>query len=313
MTEKQGYRAFLEFLPDAFLAYDPEGNLIDVNRRACEWLGYTRAKMLRQTIAQVAADFDHEAAQSPTPWQGGLIRKDGSVLPVEAYMWVDLIGGRRTVLMLARDMTERIQANDRQARMVKLYKALSEINQALVRIDCEKDLFPLVCQVAVDFGGMKLAWVGCADQSGSIKPIVSYGSGLEYLSDIRILATGDQPEAQGPVALAFREGRNVIINDLARNPLMKPWHLRARHFGLGSVATFPVRRGGEPFAVLAVYHEYPDAFDKETVDLLDEMARDISFALDNFDQREVRKRLEVQLEASEARLRLTLEATRIGV
>ena len=313
MTEVQGYRAFLEFLPDAFFGYDLEGNLIDVNRRACEWLGYTRSEILQQTIAQIAIEFKHEDSHPATPWQGLLMRKNGTALPVEAYAWADLIDGRKTVMMLMRDMTGRNQAHDRLARMVKLYKALSEINQALVRMDCEKDLFPLVCQVAVDFGGMKLAWVGRADQSGSIKPIVTYGSGLQYLSDIRILARGNQPEAHGPVALAFREGRNIIVNDLAHDPLMQPWHLRASHFGLGSVAAFPIRRGGAPFAVLAVYHEYPGAFDKETIDLLDEMARDISFALDNFDQQEARQRLETQLKESEARLRLTLEATHIGV
>ena len=314
MTELQGYRAFLEFLPDAFLAYDLEGHLIDVNRQACEWLGYTRSEILQQTIAQVATEFKHEDSHPAAPWQGLLMRKNGTSLPVEAYAWADLIDGRRTVLMLMHDMTARNQANDRLARMVKLYKALSEINQALVRMDHEKDLFPLVCQVAVKFGGMKLAWVGRVDESGTrIKPIVSYGSDLEYLSDIRILATGDRPEALGPVGLAFREGRNVIVNDLAHDPLMKPWRLRASHFSLGSVATFPIQRGGVPFAVLVVYHEYPGAFDEETVDLLDEMARDISFALDNFDRQEARLRLETQLKESEARLRLTLEATHIGV
>ena len=314
MTEDQAYRAFFEHLPDAFIAYDLEGKLVDVNRLACEWLGYTRPEILQQTIAEIATDFMHEEGQPCAPWQGNLIRKNGSLLPIEVYTWVAVIDGEKTVLMLARDTSERLQANGRQVRMIKLYKALSEINQALVRMDQERDLFPLVCQVAVNFGGMKLAWVGRIDQrSARIKPIVSYGSALEYLSDIHILATGDRPEAQGPVALAFREGRNVIVNDLAHDPLMRPWHLRARHFGLGSVAAFPIRRGGKPFAVLGVYHEYPDAFDEETIDLLDEMARDISFALDNFDHQETRKRLEVQLRESEARLRLTLEATHIGV
>ncbi|MDE2132691.1 MAG: EAL domain-containing protein, partial [Betaproteobacteria bacterium] len=61
------------------------------------------------------------------------------------------------------------------------------------------------------------------------------------------------------------------------------------------------------------YHEHPEAFDDTLVRLLDEMVRDISFALDNFDREKERRHTLALLEENEARLRLTLEATGIGV
>lgn len=47
-------------------------------------------------------------------------------------------------------------------RLALLYKALSEVNQAIVRLQHETDLFPLVCRIAVNFGGIKMAWIGTA-------------------------------------------------------------------------------------------------------------------------------------------------------
>ena len=39
-------RTFLEEIPDALIAHDLSGRIVDVNRRACESLGYTREELL---------------------------------------------------------------------------------------------------------------------------------------------------------------------------------------------------------------------------------------------------------------------------
>lgn len=170
-------------------------------------------------------------------------------------------------------------------RISNLYKALSEINQAIVRMEQQDELFPLVCRCAVDFGGMSMAWVGQLDEKSSLFfPAASYGRGQDYLENITISSRGDVPEGRGPMGTAYRENRAIIVNDYFADPATALWKSRAAGKNWRSAAAFPIPRGGQPFAVISVYHSQKDAFDENAVALLDEMCRDISFALDNFDR-----------------------------
>jgi diguanylate cyclase (GGDEF)-like protein/PAS domain S-box-containing protein len=299
MESKNKFRAFLEEAPDAFFAHDLGGRFTDVNKQACKSLGYSREELLKMTVLDVEQDFDLTAAKAVwvKPKEGESIsvlghhrRKDGTVFPVETHICASLIDGKRIVFGLVRDITESQQAKARQESLTKLYSALSEINQAIVRMDDETKLFPLVCRMAVDFGGLKMAWIGKHNEAkGLIEPVVSYGQGVEYLEDLVISVHEGIPEGLGPTAIAFREAHKVIVNDFKMTEMTAPWHERAAHYGWGSSATFPVPRAGKPFAVFIVYHENKDAFDEEIIGLLEEMSRDVSFALDNFDREKERK------------------------
>ena len=201
-------------------------------------------------------------------------------------------------ISLALIVNEYDKVNAQVRRMNKLYKALSETNQAIVRMKQEADLFPLVCRCAVDFGGMSMAWIGQLDkQNGLIVPASKYGSNLNYLSEIVTFINVDVPEDRGVTGSALYENRSIVVNnhltalvdDEDVGPLVKA--------GWYSEAAFPIQRGNKPYAVLSVYHSEEDAFDAEAIALLEEMSLDISFALDNFDR-------EVQRKASEDSLRL---------
>ncbi|HEY7986119.1 MAG TPA: EAL domain-containing protein [Methylophilaceae bacterium] len=210
------------------------------------------------------------------------------------------------------DITERKRTEQRIQRLTDLYKALSEVNQAIVRMEQHTELFPLVCRCAVEFGNMKLAWVGQMDRSsGLITPVASHGDedAKDYLNGITVSSHEDVPEGRGPTGTAFREGRIVIVNDHTVDSRILPWQEKAAEFGWNSTASFPIRRGGSAFAVLTVYHGEPNAFDNEMVALLKEMSTDITFALDNFDREVRRKQAEAGIELSEWRLRFLNEVT----
>jgi len=189
----------------------------------------------------------------------------------------------------------------RNERLTKLYRALSEVNQAIVRMDDESTLFPLVCRMAVDFGGVGMAWIGRLNEAnGLIEPLVSYGNGAEYLDGIVISSKQDVPEGRGPAGIAFRENRTVVVNDFLTSEMTTPWRERASHYGWGSSGYFPIPRGGAPFAVFNVYHSHAGAFDAEMTEVFEEMSRDISFALDSFDRESERRRTEQELRIAAA-------------
>lgn len=205
-------------------------------------------------------------------------------------------------------------ANSRIYKLTQMYRALSEINQAIIRVSDESELFPLVCQVAVDFGGASMAWIGIADpQSERIIAVENFGTGADYLQNIQISTRQDKAQGRGPAATAYHQNQAVIINDWISSPLTAPWHKQASRFHWASGGSFPIQRNGQPFAVLSVYHQAKDFFDSETIGLLEEMTRDISFALDNFDRE--RERLDAldTLRTNEQHFRAYFERSLFGM
>ena len=271
---------------------------------ACESLGYSREELLDRHISDIGLEFDSSEIHVE------LRRKDGASFPVEIHRDIN----HEEILILAHDLTRRMAGKSRQDRLSRLYRALSEVNQAIVRMEDEEKLIPLLCRMAVDFGGMKMAWAGrLNEKSGRIEPVVSHGSGTDYLKVISISGSAAVPEGRGPSALAYRENRHVIVNRIQEDELMKPWRESAALSGFQSCGSFPVFRGNKPFSVFTVYSDSVDAFDDEIVELLVEMAKDISFALDNFDREAVRRQAEASLEASERHFRAYFERAMVGM
>jgi two-component system, sensor histidine kinase and response regulator len=116
-ASEQRFRTFVDHAADAFFLHE-EGTarVLDVNRRACESLGYTRDELLGMT------PFDFDPDLTPALFEdrvhkiivGETIafetrhrRKDGTVFPVEVRSQAFWEGGRQFFVSLARDITER--------------------------------------------------------------------------------------------------------------------------------------------------------------------------------------------------------------
>ena len=290
---------------DAAYLIGPQGQILYVNDTACQFLGYSRAELLTMTVLDIDATFS--ADQWSMHWRdlekhGAVLLEtshrcsDGRIVPIEVAANYFTYLGSSFNLALTRDISERRRTAQRVERLIALRQALSEISQAIVRMEEQAELFPLVCRCAVEFGGMSLAWVGQLDMpSGEVRPVAMYGSNLDYLAGIRITIFPDDPNGQGPTGVAMRESRRVLVNDYEKDLSAQQWQKRRLGTGFRSGGAFPILRGGAPFAVLAVYHSQVGAFDDESVSLLDELCMNISFALDNFDRELKRKAAEEKI------------------
>ena len=207
------------------------------------------------------------------------------------------------------DIDDRKAAEMRISRLTQLYAALSHCNQAIVRAASEAELFSEICRVAVEFGGMKMAWIGMADDvSGRVGVVASCGMTPEYLDEMRFLVdVGDRQYQLN--ASASQEGGsiNTFIHqqwplwcqDVQNDPLLAPWRERAEKNGWRALAALPLYRKGVIMGGFCLYAGEAWAFDQDARDLLEEMARDISSALDNFEHEADRKKVEQALRDSE--------------
>ncbi|GEM_PF-475026 len=177
----------------------------------------------------------------------------------------------------------------RLERLNRVLAVLSDTNQAIVRIRELPELFEKACQIAVEKGNFSLAWIGLLDEAtGEMQVAAQAGNAAGYLDKIRICLT-DRPVDYCPIDTALRSGRYAICASLGRDRPPAPCQQTALAQGFRSNVSFPLRVSGKVRGAINLYADKPDFFDEEEIKLLDEMAMDISFAME-FAERDAERR-----------------------
>ena len=214
------------------------------------------------------------------------------------------------VVAMHLNITARKTAEEQIQRHAQLYAALSECSKAIVKCTGEDELFIEISRAAVQFGGMKMAWVGLADsKTRMMRPVASFGDDNGYLKDLNISVDIDSPFGQGPTGTTFRKDQPYWCQDIQNDGITLPWRSKAVHAGMASAAALPLHRNGMVVGTFNLYSGKVGSFDALARDLLVEMARDISFALDNFDHESRRKQVEEAIKLSNTILQTQQETS----
>jgi len=116
---EERFRALINQAADAIFVHDLAGRFIDVNQQACAALGYDRATLLGMRLSDVdsrnsgqdfAAGMDRLHRYKQLTRQTDLLRRDGTALPVEMRLGIIELKDDQAVLVLARDITNRLRA-----------------------------------------------------------------------------------------------------------------------------------------------------------------------------------------------------------
>lgn len=190
------------------------------------------------------------------------------------------------------------------SRLAALYRALSDANQAMVRLTEESPLCEQVCTIVSRLGGYRLVWIGHYDaEQGCLVALAV--AGAERATRVTAQA--------GPPADAARAGPGPESGLLAEACLRSGAVRSCRDDGGGAAVCFPLFRHGELDGVLEIRSADAGDFDPAVTGLLEELAADISYALDNLDRaRRLRETLD-RLSRSEAQYRLIVEASNEGI
>src|SRR5688500_10842208 len=199
-------------------------------------------------------------------------------------------------------------AAEKIRRLNRLYAVSSGINEAIVRVPDERQLYLEACRIAVERGGFMMAWVGRnSPDEVALEPVARWGKDDGYIDSIRISTDPQRREGLGPAGTAFRTGQPAVCNDIDADHEFFAFRREALARGYRSCAAFPLKLEGRPVAVFLVYAAEPLYFDDNELALLASLADNFSFALEARKKDHQRARAEAALRVSEARLRTVIQ------
>jgi PAS domain S-box-containing protein len=255
-SSEQRLRILFEFAPDAYYLSDLRGNFTDGNKAAEEMIGYQKEEMIGKSflklsllppkqIPKAAALLAKNLLGQPTgPDEFTLRRKDGSQVVVEIRTFPIRIEGKALVLGIARDITERKQAEE---ALEKRNRALQALHEVMLDIGAELEMSTLLHRVverAVDLlsgdqgGGIYLY----QSEEGVLRLVESLGVGADQIG--AILRPGE-----GAAGRVFQSRQPLIVDDYSN------WEGRAAPFAgmsLGTMLVVPLLWREQVIGVLAL-------------------------------------------------------------
>jgi PAS domain S-box-containing protein len=325
LAELQRFRAVVDSCADQIYMVDRESLLfVDASASAARSTGYSPDELLTKgpldllnlNREELCRTYDEVIAAAPrgirseTKWRS----KDGRNALVELNRQAVRVNGRWIIVTTSRDVTERKLAELTAQRFARIFAALSDTNEAIMRAATREDLFRRVCAAAVEGGKLVGAMVCMPDeQPGRARVMAVAGRQSEALRSGQQSIDISTPEGAGLVGAAFSSQTPCISNDYLADARLSHWHDLARQAGVAAGAALPLIQRGRIIGVLLLLAGEKNAFDDEVVKLLTHLGRNVAFALDDFMRESDRKAADEQLHTAQARLNRAMRGANDGL
>jgi PAS domain S-box-containing protein len=211
------------------------------------------------------------------------------------------------------DITGLKEAEQHIQQLNRTYEVLSDINQTIMREKDPQALLTVACQIAVEKGRFRMAWIGLVDTPGQTMKITAHaGATDDTLQILRSLVEDGKPNCAF-TCQALHTGQHGICNHIAHDPQAESWRDAALQRDYHAVASLPLMAGETAIGTFNLYAGEPDFFDAEEMRLLDELAMDISFALEIGRRETERRKAEEELHWKTAFFEAQADSTVDGV
>ncbi len=306
-ASEERFRATFEQAAVGMAHIAPDGRLVRVNARLCQILGYARDDLMALGLEPLAVSSDAGAERralqsllagetSAHVGERRCRRRDGTVIWTSRTLNVvrDAAGRPDYLVAVIEDITPRKEAEFRLKRVNRLHAVLSRVSEVITRASDRRQLLDLTCRIAVEQGGLAMAFVAELDgTSGLVRGTSAFGRTGDHLSRLTIRTDG--PLSQGTIGTVLRTGAPDVCNDFQRDPRMEPWRESAMRHGFHAVAAFPLRRDGAVIGALALFADEAGYFERDEVELMTAVAGGLSFAIDALDRSRRQDEAEAQV------------------
>ena len=297
------YKSRTRLANDIILLMSPAGEIIEVNEKAITTYGYSYDEFRNMPVSELRAPITIGAVSEQlniTREKESYIfetvhkTKDGTEFPVEVSTGSIEMDGKKYIQSFIRDISERKRNLNRIQNLNRVLAVLSNINQTIVRIKDRQALLDNACKIAITYGKFSLAWIGFLNEkTNKVTPEAAAGV-MEYLKDF-IIDIAEPAQLNGPVSNVLRTGKHFVYQDIENITPPLGSREKALKYNLRSVGAFPITQAGKTIGVIAFYADETNFFDNEECNVLDELAMDISFALDFMEGEKMRKLFEEEM------------------
>jgi PAS domain S-box-containing protein len=134
-TSEEKFRNLFDHASDAIFIHDMEGHFLEVNRMAYQRLGYKKGQLLQMTpmdidapeyAALIRSRIEELRQEGHVIFESVHVRQDGKTIPVEISSRTIEYRGEPAILSIARDITDRKQAQEILQRSEEEYRVLSQ-------------------------------------------------------------------------------------------------------------------------------------------------------------------------------------------
>ena len=208
--------------------------------------------------------------------------------------------GNKFLVGVINDITERKLAEKQIERLNRVYTVLSNINKTIIRVRDKQFLFEEACRIAVENGGFIMAWMGMVNsETNKIDVVATSGITGEFINYINIDLNNEALNS-GPAGMTIKTGKSNFSNNIQTDDRKFYWRKTALEYGYRSIIALPVIVRGKTIGAYMIYSGEIDFFNGDEIKLLEEMASDISFAIEFIESRMERTMAEKALRKSEA-------------
>lgn len=197
--------------------------------------------------------------------------------------------------------TERINTLlDQEIYLRSIMRTVADINALLITSPTLEFLLQESCMRLATHGHYEYCWIGLVEGE-EVREIYTSDDMGNYLIDPPYhLQNDDTPFLRSLTARCIRQNVTVVTDDVRVESDGTPWREGKRFSGFQGVICLPLcaAQGAEPLGALTVYTWRKEGFEKEEIDMLEELAGDIGFAINSFRHREAVRQLEQEREAN---------------
>lgn len=291
------YRTLMKDAGDGIALLDGEGNLLEVNKRAEDLLGYHGDELRLRHFTQLLPAEEHERAMASfetTLRQGSasisdaaVLRKDGQTVPVDVSASVIEVPGRKTVQAIFRDVSERKRMEQALADRLRLEALRADVGVALGRGESIRTLLQPCAEALVRHLGAAFARIWTLDEGEGILELQASAGMYARLDGSRV------PVGHGKIGIIARDRRPILTNSVIGDPqfIDQEW---ARREGLVAFAGHPMMLGDELLGAMTLFAREP--LEEITAKVLASIADQIALGIR-------RQRVEQAQRQSEERLR----------
>ncbi len=290
-----------------FILIDASSKIItDVNETFLGFFGFSRNEILGKSLEEInlftRKDLDNFII--PRLNTTGSIKNIELSVVVNADKQVDLIvnaekfeiDGKGYILMSFYDLSVQKESIREILRLTSLYSLLSEVNELIVVTKNEEELLEKICEIAVREGNFKFVWIAELEQNKRTIKRYYYAGKIDIDLNNLILKINKNSTQDSLIIKSILNGKYQIVNDLEIITNVEAMLPELVQFGIKSVASFPLKVFNNVSYTIIYYSSIKNFFDSAEIALLDEISKDISYALEAIENDAKRRKAEADLQ-----------------